>query len=265
MIALRRGLPLPHRKLRHRSGGLVFYWSLKVILWIPLRLFFRPEVDGVQNLPVDGPAILAGNHLSFADHLFMPLEIPGRKVTFLAKAEYFTEKGIKGRLKAGFFRSAGQLPIDRTGGRASEAALRTGLRVLRRGHLLGIYPEGTRSPDGRLYRGRTGVARLALEARVAVVPCAVTKTDQILPPGRILPRIRRVGVRFGQPLDFSRYYGMESDRFVLRSVTDEIMYELMKLSGQEYVDMYASSMKERLATARALLVTDIPPVTKSEN
>jgi len=149
--------------------------------------------------------------------------------------------------------AAGQVPVDRSGGRASEAALRTGLRVLGEGNLLGIYPEGTRSGDGRLYRGKTGVARMALEAAVPVIPCAMVNTHIIQPPGRVRPRIMRVKIRIGAPLDFSRYEGMSGDRFVLRSMTDEIMYELMQLSGQEYVDMYAAKAKSMTADA-ALLV-----------
>jgi len=228
----------------------VFYWVLKMIIVGPLlRLLFRPWVKGVEHVPETGGAILASNHLSFSDSFFLPLVVP-RRVTFLAKSDYFTGTGIKGRLTAGFFRGVGQLPVDRSGGRASEAALRTGLRVLRNGDLLGIYPEGTRSPDGRLYRGKTGVARMALEGRVPVLPVAMIDTEKIQPPGKVVPRIGRVGIVIGKPLDFSRYDGLEEDRFVLRSITDEIMYELMLLSGQEYVDVYASTMKERLSAAR---------------
>jgi len=223
----------------------VFYWFLKkVVLGPVLRLLFRPWVEGLENVPADGPVIFASNHLSFSDSFFFPLVIP-RRVTFLAKAEYFTGKGLKGWLTARFFRGAGQLPVDRSGGRASESALRTGLRVLAKGEALGIYPEGTRSPDGRLYRGKTGVARMALEAKVVVIPVAMVGTDRIQPPGQKIPNVGRVGVRIGRPLDFSRYEGMEGDRFVLRSITDEIMYELMELSGQEYVDIYATSAKDR--------------------
>jgi 1-acyl-sn-glycerol-3-phosphate acyltransferase len=229
----------------------VFYWVLKVFVLGPLlRLLFRPWVEGLENVPDKGPAIIASNHLSFSDSIFMPLMVP-RRVTFLAKADYFTGRGLKGRLTAGFFKGVGQLPVDRSGGKASEAALRTGLRVLAKGELLGIYPEGTRSPDGRLYRGKTGVARMALEAGVPVIPVAMIDTEKIQPPGRVIPKLGRVGVRFGRPLDFSRYEGLEGDRFVLRSVTDELMYELMELSGQEYVDVYASSMKEHLKAAEA--------------
>jgi 1-acyl-sn-glycerol-3-phosphate acyltransferase len=227
----------------------LFYWLMKTVVLGPvLRILFRPWVQGLANVPETGGAILASNHLSFSDSIFLPLAVD-RKVTFLAKSDYFTGRGAKGRLTAAFFRLADQLPIDRSGGRASEAALRTGLKVLGQGNLLGIYPEGTRSPDGRLYRGKTGVARMALEAGVPVLPVAMVGTDEAQPIGRRIPKIVRIGVRIGPPLDFSRYEGMEEDRFVLRSITDEIMYELMQLSGQEYVDVYASAMKERLAAA----------------
>lgn len=228
----------------------MFYWVVKAILEPFLRLLFRPWSEGEENVPREGPALLVSNHLSFSDHFFMPLGLP-RKVTFLAKAEYFTGTGLKGLFTRAFFTGVGQIPIDRSGGKAGEAALRTGMRVLRRGELLGIYPEGTRSPDGRLYRGKTGVARLAIEAGVPVIPCAMVNTDRMQPPGRLVPKLGvRPGVRFGEPLDFSRYQGMETDRFVLRAVADELIYSLMQLSGQEYVDIYAATAKARLAKAR---------------
>jgi len=239
----------------------VLYWVVKVVLTPILRTLFRPVVEGLDNLPDDGPAILASNHLSFSDSIFLPLVVP-RKITFLAKSDYFTSGGVKGRLKAAFFNAVGQLPVDRTGGRASKAALETGKRVLAEGKLLGIYPEGTRSPDGRLYRGKTGVARMALEAGVPVIPVAMINTFEIQPPGQVVPKIQKVGVKIGKPLDFSRYAGMEGDRFVLRSMTDEIMYELMLLSGQEYVDKYATSAKAEIADAHAAaqeaMVSDAP-------
>ena len=228
----------------------MFYWVLKTVVLGPiLRLLFRPWVEGEENIPETGAAIFASNHLSFSDSIFLPLLVP-RRMTFLAKSDYFTGVGLKGRLTAAFFKGVGQLPIDRSGGRASEAALRSGLKVLNRGELLGLYPEGTRSPDGRLYKGRTGVARMALEAGVPVVPVAMINTDKAQPTGTKIPKLVRVGVRIGTPLDFSRYEGMEGDRFVLRSITDEIMYALMELSGQEYVDMYATAMKDRIARER---------------
>ena len=234
-----------------------FYWAVKSVLGPVLRSLFRPWVRGGEHVPSTGGAILASNHLSFSDSIFLPLMLK-RRVTFLAKAEYFTGTGIKGRAKALFFRGVGQLPMDRSGGKASEAALRSGLRVLRRGDLLGIYPEGTRSPDARLYRGKVGVAKMALDSRVPVIPVAMVGTEKVQPIGRKLPSIHRVGIIIGRPLDFSRYDGMAEDRHVLRSVTDEIMYELMRLSGQEYVDEYAAVVKERIAAEkRARVVGDV--------
>jgi len=225
----------------------VFYWFMKTFVLGPvLKTLFRPWVKGLDNVPASGAAILASNHLSFSDSIFMPLMVP-RPVVFLAKSEYFTGKGVKGKLTAAFFRLTNQLPMDRSGGAASAQSLNAGMNVLKNGSLLGIYPEGTRSPDSRLYRGKVGVARLALQARVPVIPVAMIGTDKVQPIGKRVPNIRRIGMIFGEPMDFSRYYGMEDDRLVQRSVTDEIMYELMRLSGQEYVDEYAAVVKLRLA------------------
>jgi 1-acyl-sn-glycerol-3-phosphate acyltransferase len=222
----------------------VFYWVAKYTLGIALKLVFRSWSRGRGNVPRHGPVILASNHLSFADHFFGPEPLP-RKVVFLAKSEYFTGKGLKGLASRAFFSGVGQIPIDRTGGAASERALVSGLRVLAEGNVLGIYPEGTRSPDGRLYRGRTGVARLALESRAPVVPCAMVNTFEFLPPGSRNPKFGvRPGVIFGKPMEFSRYYGREKDREALRAVTDEIVAEIAKLSGQEYVNVYAKRAKE---------------------
>ena len=221
----------------------MFYWLLKWVFIGPvLRLVFRPRVEGAEHVPEEGAAILASNHLSYADWLFMPLTLP-RRVTFVAKAEYFTSPGVKGWFQKKFFSGAGQVPIDRTSGDAAAGALTSAKKILNSGELFGIYPEGTRSHDGRLYRGKTGVARLALETGVPVIPVAVIGTDAIAPPGKRFGTFTRPLVRFGAPLDFSRYEGLESDRFILRSVTDEIMYEIMRLSGQEYVDMYATRAK----------------------
>ncbi|MET8009208.1 lysophospholipid acyltransferase family protein [Streptomyces sp. NPDC005271] len=225
----------------------MFYQMLKYVLLGPLlRLIFRPRVEGVEHIPAEGAAIVAGNHLSFSDHFLMPAIVP-RRIAFLAKAEYFTGRGLKGRLTAAFFRGAGQIPVDRSGGKASQAALRSGLAVLRKGRLLGIYPEGTRSHDGRLYKGRTGVAAMALTAQAPVIPCAMVGTFEIQPPGRLIPRIKRPTILFGAPLDFSRYAGLEDQHTVLRAVTDEIMYEILRLSGQEYVDRYAPDVKTEQA------------------
>ena len=223
----------------------MFYWFMKNLIVGPLLLSaFRPWVRGLENVPKNGAVILASNHLSFIDSVFLPL-VMERQMVFLAKSEYFTGKGMKGWLTRLFFNGAGMLPIDRSGGKASEASLNTGLGVLAEGKVLGIYPEGTRSPDGRMYRGRTGVARMILEAHVPVVPVAMIDTEKVMPIGRKLPKVRRVGVVFGEPLDFSRFEGLEGDRFILRSITDEIMYELNRLSGQEYVDVYATSVKDK--------------------
>jgi 1-acyl-sn-glycerol-3-phosphate acyltransferase len=169
----------------------------------------------------------------------------------VAKAEYFTTPGIKGWLQRVFFRGSGQVPIDRTGADAAAGALLSAKKVLGQGDLFGIYPEGTRSHDGKLYRGKTGVARLVLESKVPVIPVAVVGTDVVAPPGKKFGSFTRPVVRFGKPLDFSRYQGMENDRYILRSITDEIMYEIMRLSGQEYVDTYAAKAKEESKRAEA--------------
>jgi 1-acyl-sn-glycerol-3-phosphate acyltransferase len=225
----------------------VFYWILKHIVLGPIiRLVYKPWVEGLENVP-DGPVLLCPNHLSFMDSLFMPLAVP-RKVVFLGKSDYFDKWYV-----SWFFKAAGVIPVRREGGEAGESALRAGVEQLRKGLSVALYPEGTRSPDGRLYRGKTGAARMALRAGCPVVPVAVFGTREINPPDRKIPRLTRkahVGVRFGRPLDFSRYEDKEGDRFVLRSITDEIMYELMLLSGQEYVDEYASKVKDQIKKAR---------------
>ncbi|MGN8245363.1 lysophospholipid acyltransferase family protein [Cellulomonas soli] len=219
----------------------------RVIAGPLLHLIWRPWIRGAQNVPSEGGAILASNHQAVFDSVFLPIMID-REIVFIGKQEYFTGSGLKGRLTAGFMRGVGTIPVDRGGGKASEAALRTGLRRLQDGGLFGIYPEGTRSPDGRLYRGKTGIARLALESGAPVIPVAMVGTGEAQPIGRRIPKVMRVGVVIGEPLDFSRYAGMENDRFILRSVTDEIMYAIMSLSGQEYVDVYAATQKARIAT-----------------
>jgi 1-acyl-sn-glycerol-3-phosphate acyltransferase len=214
-----------------------------------LKGLFRPWVVGAENVPRTGGVILASNHLSVIDSVFLPLYLD-RRISFLAKSEYFTGTGFTGWLTRMFMRATGQLAIDRSGGKASEASLNTGLGVLGQGELLGIYPEGTRSPDARMYRGRTGVARMVLEAGVPIVPVAMIDTEKVMPIGTRLPKLRRPGIVIGEPLDFSRFEGLEGDRFVLRSITDELMYELNRLSGQEYVDVYATTMKNKPAAPR---------------
>ena len=214
-----------------------------------LTTVFRPWVTGLENIPRSGPAIVVSNHLSLVDSLFLPMMVD-RQMAFLAKSDYFTGKGLKGWLIRFFMTSSGQLPIDRSGGKASEASLQAGLAVLAEGKVLAIYPEGTRSPDGRLYRGRTGVARMVLEAGVPVIPTVMIDTDKVMPLGSSLPKVHRVGVVIGAPLDFSRFQGMEGDRFVLRSITDEIIHEMHALGSQEYDDVYASTIRN--ASAQAL-------------
>ncbi|NEM06575.1 1-acyl-sn-glycerol-3-phosphate acyltransferase [Geodermatophilus normandii] len=221
----------------------MFYWFLKYVAIGPVaKLVFRPRAEGREHVPAGGAAILASNHISAADWIFMPMSLR-RRVTFLAKQEYFTGTGLKGVLQRAFFTGAGQVPIDRSSATAAEDAIRMGIRMLEQGRVLGIYPEGTRSPDGRLYRGKVGVARMALETGVPVVPVAMTYTPRRMPFGKKLVRVR---VCFGEPLDFSRYEGLAGDRFVERSVTDEIMYEIMTLSGQEYVDVYGATVKKTM-------------------
>lgn len=212
-----------------------------IVIGPVFRLFFRPWVEGLENVPKDGPIILCANHLSFIDSLLVPLMVP-RKVVYLGKSDYFDKWYI-----SWFYKGAGVIPVRREGGAAGEASLIAGVEQLNRGMVVGIYPEGTRSPDGRLYRGKTGPARMALRARCPIIPVAVFDTDKALPSSSRFPRRVRIGVRYGKPLDLSRYYGKDDDRFVLRSVTDELMYELMLLTGQEYVDEYASKFKKNIA------------------
>ncbi|MEY4323485.1 MAG: hypothetical protein RL410_1266 [Actinomycetota bacterium] len=225
----------------------MWYWIFKrVILGPVLTVLYRPRVIGRRNIPKTGAAVLASNHVSFSDSIFLPMACP-RRITFLAKSEYFTGKGLKGAISRWFFTSVGQVPIDRSGGRASEAAVQTAIQVLNSGELLGIYPEGTRSPDGRLYRGRTGMARIAIEAGVPVIPVAMVGTYEIQPTGKVVPRIKRVKVVIGEPIDFSVYKDGVRDPAVLREATNVVMNKLQLLSGQEYVDIYATKAKELLA------------------
>jgi 1-acyl-sn-glycerol-3-phosphate acyltransferase len=227
------------------------YWLLKYIFLGPLlAMLGRPKVEGLENIPRSGPAILASNHLAVMDSFYLPLVVR-RRITFLAKAEYFTGTGLKGWLSRWFFTSVGQVPIDRNDSDSAQAALRTAERLLGEGKLLGMYPEGTRSPDGRLYKGKTGMGRLALQTGVPVIPVAMIGTNVVNPPGTSMLRFGRVTVRFGKPMDFSRFEGMAGNRFIERAVTDEVMYELMGLTGQEYVDIYAATVKERSNVAES--------------
>lgn len=221
----------------------MWYWLFKYIFMGPLlALLGRPKVEGLEHVPANGAAILASNHLAVADSFYLPLVVR-RRITFLAKSEYFAGTGLKGWFKRWFFTVAGQVPIDRTDADAAQAALLTAERLLGQGKLLGMYPEGTRSPDGRLYKGKTGLARLALETGVPVIPVAMVGTDVVNPPGSTMWRFGQVKVRFGPPMDFSRFEGLAGNRFIERAVIDEVVYELMQLSGQEYVDIYAATLK----------------------
>jgi 1-acyl-sn-glycerol-3-phosphate acyltransferase len=204
------------------------------------RMVYRPTVEGLENIPGTGPVILAANHLSFIDSVIIPIVVP-RRVYFLAKAEYFEGTGLRGALSRWFFTGMGNIPVRRGQGRSARDSLDTVVKVLEDGGAFGIYPEGTRSLDGMLHRGRTGVARIALESGAPVVPIGLVGTDKVMAVGRKLPKIVPVTVRFGKPLDFSRYAGMQDSLPVLRSVTDQIVYNILELSGQDYVDNYQAS------------------------
>src|SRR4051812_21155397 len=217
----------------------MLYWVVKGVLTPVLHVSFKIKVEGRQHVPKRGPAILASNHRSFLDSIFIPLVVR-RRVTFVAKAEYFDD-----RKTAWFFRSCGQIPIRREGGSASERALASATDVLRKGKVFGIYPEGTRTRDGRLHRGHTGVARLAMRCNAPILPIGMIGSDEVQPIDSKLPKLfRRVTISFGRPVDPGRYAGMENDRLALRELTDEVMYEICQLSGYEYVDTYATKQAE---------------------
>ncbi|MDR2253737.1 MAG: 1-acyl-sn-glycerol-3-phosphate acyltransferase [Bifidobacteriaceae bacterium] len=237
----------------------MFYWLTKAVVSPLLRLIYRPWIEGAEHIPAKGPAILVGNHLAVFDSVFVPAVL-NRRVYYIAKLDYFTGRGLKGRLTAGFMKGVGMIPVDRTGGAAALAALDKGREVLERGHLFGIYPEGTRSPDGRLYRGKTGAARLALETGVPVIPVAMIGTNVAQPAGKRLPKRTPMGIRFGAPLNFAEQANLKEDRFVLRDITDQMMYHLMELSGQEYVDVYAATMKARIAAGASAPTSETPTV-----
>ena len=224
------------------------YRLLKSFLIPLLMLLFRPKVTGLRNVPTNGAVIIASNHLSFSDSIFMPLVVP-RNVTFLAKSEYFTSPGLAGFIKKLTFIALGQVPIDRSGGKRSEAALLTGLRLLKEGHCIGIYPEGTRSPDGRLYKGRTGIARLAIESGAPIVPVAMFNTAEIQPTGQVVPKVRRVEMVFGEPIYFD---GDSTDQALLRNLTNQLMEKIAQLSKQEYVpNIYASDAKDAIKKSKS--------------
>ncbi len=217
----------------------MLYWVIKIIVTPVLRICCRIRVEGKEHVPRSGPVILASNHRSFLDSFFIPLLVP-RRVTFVAKAEYFDDKRV-----AWFFRGAGQIPIRREGGSASERALQSATEVLEAGGVFGIYPEGTRTRDGKLHRGHTGIARLALRTGAPIVPVGIIGSDEVQPIDSKLPRLfKTVKIRFGEPIDLSHYQGRHDDRLALRDVADEVMFEIGQLCGYEYVDTYATRRAE---------------------
>lgn len=219
---------------------------VRFVLGPLVRTIYRPRVDGVEHVPAEGPVLLASNHRAALDTGVITFATP-RQVKFLGKAEYFVGKGIKGRLMAGFLGGLGYVPVERGNAQAGLAALEAARKVLDAGGVFAIYPEGTRSLDGRLHRGHTGVAALALATGAKVVPVAMFGTEKLQPKGTKIPRLAKIGIRFGEPLDFSRYEGQDSSPAIRRSVTDEIMYEILELSGQEYVDTYHKRPNEGAA------------------
>jgi 1-acyl-sn-glycerol-3-phosphate acyltransferase len=221
---------------------------IRYVLAPLVRLVWRPRVRGADRIPATGPVILAANHRAAVDTAFIPLVAP-RRVAFLGKAEYFTGRGLRGRLMAAFLGALGYIPVDRSNARAGLAALAAGREVLERGGAFGIYPEGTRSLDGKLHRGHTGVASLALSTGAVVVPVGLIGTERVQPVGRLIPRLARVEIRFGRPLEFSRYEGLEGAPAIRRAVTDEIMDAIADLSGQIYVDSYHRRPDDSAAAA----------------
>jgi 1-acyl-sn-glycerol-3-phosphate acyltransferase len=223
----------------------VLYRALELTLAPALRLSYRPDVTGLDNVPRTGPVILAGNHISFADEIFTPLACR-RQVFYLAKAEYFTTPGIKGRAMAAFFGGIGQVPVERDDIRAAAASVDICVDLLRQQRAFGIFPEGTRSPDGRLYKFRTGIARIALRSGVPVVPVGLVGTDRVQPPGTRAWRWARVSVRFGAPLDFSGRPEDERKASALREITETVRARVQELTGQEYVARYANARKDEV-------------------
>jgi 1-acyl-sn-glycerol-3-phosphate acyltransferase len=221
----------------------VLYWLFKYVLIGPvLWLFGRPTIEGQHHIPKKGPVILAGNHRAVVDSFFLVLMVR-RRITFVAKSEYFTGTGVKGAMQRWFFGGAGQVPIDRSGADASRAALDTAIGILDKGGVWGIYPEGTRSPDGCLYKGKTGAIRVALETGAPVIPVVVHGGDAVNPPGTRMWRFSKVRITVGEPIDFSRYRELRGYQAVVRAATDELMTVLCEQSGQEYVDVYGADVK----------------------
>jgi len=213
-----------------------------------LHLLWRPEITGGEHIPRTGGAILASNHLSLLDSIFLPLMVE-RPVTFAAKSEYFTGSGAAQRFAGAYLRATKQLSVDRVGARSAHDTLRAALNLVEAGELFGIYPEGTRSPDGRLYRGRTGIGWLALASGAPVIPVAMVGTERALPPGHSIPTLHRVAIKVGRPLTFDEYQGTAQAALARRAITDGVMKAIQGLSGQEYVPMYASVRKAEVLAA----------------
>jgi len=220
----------------------VLYRTLELTLSPALRVLYRPEIVGFEFVPRTGPVIIAGNHISFADEFFTPLAAR-RQVFYFAKAEYFNTPGLRGRAMAAFFQGLGQVSVERGDTRSAAASIDIGVDLLRAGRALGIYPEGTRSPDGRLYKFRTGVARVALRSGAPVVPVGLIGTRDVQPPDSKRWHKAAVAVHFGEPMDFSGRAAEERSSRALREITEQIRKAVQRLSGQEYVDIYASNAK----------------------
>jgi 1-acyl-sn-glycerol-3-phosphate acyltransferase len=226
----------------------VQYGVSRVVAGPLLHLLWRPEITGSANVPASGGAIVASNHLSIVDSVFLPLMMP-RPVTFVAKSDYFNGTKPMQRAAAAYLRATKQLSVDREAARSAMDMLEAALRLLRDGRLFGIYPEGTRSPDGRLYRGRSGIGWLALNSGLPVIPVAMSGTDRVLAPGHVVPNITKIRVTVGEPLTFEAYKDQPAGARQRREVTDQVMRSIQALSGQEYVPMYASARKQELAAS----------------
>ena len=222
------------------------YWFFVKTLGPIAKLIFYPESEGVKNIPKNGGAIIASNHLAVIDDAVIPMTCP-RMVHFMGKSDYFTGKGFKGRIKKWFFTSVGVFPVDSSGGKKSAEAMNNARKVLEEGHLFGIHPEGTRSPDGRLYKGHTGVARLSLETGCPIIPVALIGTGELQPAGKVWPRRGKVKVIYGKPIYVSKIAANKITHEQIRSLTDRMTEEIRKMSGQTYVDEYAQTVKKRIA------------------
>jgi 1-acyl-sn-glycerol-3-phosphate acyltransferase len=216
----------------HRTGYL--YWVFKVLLTPVMTIAFRPRIEGLGHVPRRGAALLACNHTSYLDWLLLPLVVRTRRISFLAKMEYFTRRGLRGRWQAYFFTATGQVPVDRAGAAAASGSLRTATRLLAEGRLVGVFPEGSRTRDGRLHRGRTGVARMAAASQAPVIPCATVGAFEVAPPGARFPRPRKIEIRFGEPMPPVCAPGAEPTAARLREWTDELMERIAALSGQQH-------------------------------